>query len=588
MSVEQTSIEQLTSGQQAAGATRASFGDDAVIACDSLVRIYSTAGIEVQALQGLDLLIEPGELTALVGASGSGKSTLLNILAGLDTPTAGRARVAGHDLLGMGSRERLAYRRQTVGFLWQQTSRNLFSHLTAAENVALPMRLAAKGRRTRQRRTTELLGALGVGYCQDRMPAQMSGGEQQRVAIGVALANEPAVLLADEPTGELDTATGEEVFAALRTANTDLGVTILVVTHDQQVSEQVRRTIAIRDGRISTEVLRHTATDEHGQEADVAQEYAVLDRAGRLQIPRDFIETLGMRDRVLLALESDHVGVWPDAAGRDRATGPAGAPPGPRPPRTRWWRASPGRWAGRSMTGTAAEAVQQTKIVRVEEVTRSYGSGATEVHALRGVSFTITRGELVALRGRSGSGKTTLLSIIGGLERPSSGRVEVDGEEVTAMSPDGVARMLRERVAFIFQSFGLLPVLSAAENVGLPMRLARLDPAARERRAVALLDLVGLAGHAGQRPYELSGGEQQRVAIARALANNPRLLLADEPTGQLDLETARQIMRLIRSIAHGEGITAIVATHDNALIELADRVLELKDGRLIGDSVAAA
>jgi len=210
------------------------------------------------------------------------------------------------------------------------------------------------------------------------------------------------------------------------------------------------------------------------------------------------------------------------------------------------------------------------------------------VHALRGVSFSINRGELVALRGRSGSGKTTLLSIVGGLERPTSGRVEVDGEEITTMSADGVARMLRERIAFIFQSFGLLPVLSAAENVGLPMRLARLDAASRERRAVALLDLVGLAGHAGQRPYELSGGEQQRVAIARALANNPRLLLADEPTGQLDLETARQIMRLIRSIAHGEGITAIVATHDNALIELADRVLELKDGRLISDSGAEA
>ena len=152
MTVEQTSIEQLTSGRQAASQPRAGFGDDAVIACDSLVRIYSTAGIEVQALQGLDLVIEPGELTALVGASGSGKSTLLNILAGLDTPTAGRARVAGHDLLAMNPRERLAYRRETVGFLWQQTSRNLFSHLTAAENVALPMRLASRGRPARQRR----------------------------------------------------------------------------------------------------------------------------------------------------------------------------------------------------------------------------------------------------------------------------------------------------------------------------------------------------------------------------------------------------------------------------------------------------
>jgi ABC-type lipoprotein export system ATPase subunit len=325
--VERTSIDQLTDVGQAAGVaavrptSQASFGGDAVIACDSLVRIYSTAGIEVQALQGLDLLIEPGELTALVGASGSGKSTLLNILAGLDTPTAGRARVAGHDLLAMSTRERLDYRRESVGFLWQQTSRNLFSHLTAAENVALPMRLAARGRKARKQRTTELLDTLGVGYCRDRMPAEMSGGEQQRVAIGVALANEPAVLLADEPTGELDTGTGEEVFAAMRTANTDLGVTILVVTHDQQVSEQVRRTIAIRDGRISTEVLRHTQTDAEGQEADVAQEYAVLDRAGRLQIPRDFIETLDMRDRVLLALESDHVGVWPDAAVRNGGPG---------------------------------------------------------------------------------------------------------------------------------------------------------------------------------------------------------------------------------------------------------------------------
>ena len=167
------------------------------------------------------------------------------------------------------------------------------------------------------------------------------------------------------------------------------------------------------------------------------------------------------------------------------------------------------------MTGIAADAVQQTMIVRVEEVTRTYGSGATEVHALRGVSFTVTRGELVALRGRSGSGKTTLLSIVGGLERPTSGRVEVDGEEVTALSPDGLARMLRERVAFIFQSFGLLPVLSAAENVGLPMRLARLDPAERERRARALLDLVGLGGHAGQRPMSCpaasSSGWRSRV-----------------------------------------------------------------------------
>jgi ABC-type lipoprotein export system ATPase subunit len=331
VNIERTSIDQLAgtgpvTGDDGGTAGRPAFGEGAVIACDRLVRIYSNAGIEVQALQGLDLLIEPGELTALVGASGSGKSTLLNILAGLDTPTAGQARVAGHDLLAMGAAERLAYRRSVVGFLWQQTSRNLFSHLTASENVALPMQLAGLRRAERRRRAPDLLGMLGVGYCGDRMPAQMSGGEQQRVAIGVALANGPTVLLADEPTGELDTETSEEVFGALRTANAELGVTILVVTHDQQVSDQVRRTIAIRDGRISSEVLRRTETDSRGRQADVAQEYSVLDRAGRLQLPRDFIEALGMRDRVLLALEPDHVGVWPDAPGVPGL--PAGPPAG--------------------------------------------------------------------------------------------------------------------------------------------------------------------------------------------------------------------------------------------------------------------
>ena len=217
-----------------------------MIACDRLVRIYSTAGIEVQALQGLNLLVGAGELTALVGASGSGKSTLLNILAGLDTPTAGQAWVAGHDLLAMGTRDRLAYRRSVVGFLWQQTSRNLFSHLTAAENVALPMRLAWRHRAERRSQARDLLEMTGVGYCADRMPAQMSGGEQQRVAVGIALANEPSVLLADEPTGELDSESADEVFSALRTANAELGVTILVVTHDPRC--RPRRAARSRSG----------------------------------------------------------------------------------------------------------------------------------------------------------------------------------------------------------------------------------------------------------------------------------------------------------------------------------------------------
>ncbi|MEU7007455.1 ABC transporter ATP-binding protein [Streptomyces sp. NPDC046332] len=294
---------------------RLSYGHDALIACDRLVRIFTTDGVEVQALQGLDLLVREGELMALVGASGSGKSTLMNILAGLDVPTAGAAKVAGRDLLSMDAKARLGYRRDVVGFVWQQTSRNLLSYLTAAQNVSLPMQLRGRSSRARKaERAEELLAMLEVADCRDRRPHQMSGGQQQRVAIAVALANNPSVLLADEPTGELDSATGEQVFAAFRRANEELGTTIVIVTHDQAVASEVRRTVAIRDGRTSSEVLRRTEVDAEGQESLVSREYAMLDRAGRLQLPAEYTASLGMEHRVMLELERDHIGVWPDDA----------------------------------------------------------------------------------------------------------------------------------------------------------------------------------------------------------------------------------------------------------------------------------
>jgi ABC-type lipoprotein export system ATPase subunit len=297
-------------------------GADGMIVCDRLVRVYSGEGIEVQALQGLDLLIADGELTALIGAAGSGKSTLMNILAGLDTPTAGTVWVAGHNLGAMTAQERLAYRRRTVGFVWQQTSRNLLPYLTARQNVLLPLRLSRRGRRERLRRASFLLATLGIEYCADRTPDRLSGGEQQRAAIATALANEPKVLLADEPTGELDSSTAQDVFSALQTANTELGVTALVVTHDPAVSSEVRRTLAIRDGRTSSETIRHAATDEHGRTALHAREYATLDRAGRIQLPREMTTRLRMRDRVQLQEEPDHIGIWPDEAARREADRP--------------------------------------------------------------------------------------------------------------------------------------------------------------------------------------------------------------------------------------------------------------------------
>ncbi|WP_182900812.1 ABC transporter ATP-binding protein [Microbispora sp. H10830] len=217
-------------------------------------------------------------------------------------------------------------------------------------------------------------------------------------------------------------------------------------------------------------------------------------------------------------------------------------------------------------------------LVVVEGLRKTYPKG---VRALRGVSFEAQPGELVAIRGRSGAGKTTLLNLVGGLDRPDEGRVRVAGQPVPELPEEGLLRLRRDVVGFVFQSFRLIPVLSAAENVGVPLRLARVPAKDREERVKMLLSLVGLSDQAEQRPYELSGGQQQRVAIARALANRPRLLLADEPTGQLDSQTARQIMELLRVLVRGEGVTALVATHDAGLVGLADRVLELKDGEFL-------
>ncbi|MFJ8939773.1 ABC transporter ATP-binding protein [Streptomyces sp. NPDC102365] len=232
-------------------------------------------------------------------------------------------------------------------------------------------------------------------------------------------------------------------------------------------------------------------------------------------------------------------------------------------------------------TGVMTDAVVTDTMVRVEDVHRSYGSGATAVHALRGVSFDIPRGELVALKGRSGSGKTTLLNLVGGLDEPDGGRITVDGLDLSGLGENGLLELRRDRIGFVFQSFGLIPILTAAENVGVPMRLRRADPREREERVELLLSLVGLADHAAQRPGELSGGQQQRVAIARALANNPALLIADEPTGQLDAETGIGVMELLRAVVRSERVTALVATHDAALLDLADRVLELGDGEIV-------
>lgn len=287
---------------------RAEVPDEPDIYCEDLVRIYHTEGIEVQALQGLNLTVERGDIVALVGASGSGKSTLLSILSGHDRPTGGKARVAGTDLLSMSASQRVDYQRHTVGFVWQQTSRNLLPFLTARDNVMVPMVISS--RKDRHARARDLLDLLEVGDCADRLPRQLSGGQQQRIAIATALANSPRVLLADEPTGELDETNSVAVLGAMRQAATELGTTMLVVTHDPTVSDHVRRTVQIRDGRTSTEVLRRTVLSDDGRHELVAEEYTVIDRAGRIQLPQDHVAELGLEHRVRLRKGDDHVSVY--------------------------------------------------------------------------------------------------------------------------------------------------------------------------------------------------------------------------------------------------------------------------------------
>ena len=292
--------------------------DTPYIHCEDLFKIFKSDELEVVALRGLDLKVAHGEMMAIVGASGSGKSTLLNILAGLDTPSAGRVMVGERDLLTTTAEDLVRYRRTEVGFVWQQTGRNLIPYLSAQQNVEVPAILEGASRRQARRRAELLLEQVGLAERRKQRPDQLSGGEQQRVAIAVALANDPPLLLADEPTGELDSATADEVFRVFRTLNETTGVTVVVVTHDRAIAQRVDRVVAMRDGRTSTEIVRHAAFSR-GQ-GEIIEEFAVVDRSGRLQIPREHLDALGIGERARVELSDDHVEVRPEAAEADRRT----------------------------------------------------------------------------------------------------------------------------------------------------------------------------------------------------------------------------------------------------------------------------
>lgn len=290
------------------------------IICDNLVKIYKIADLEVVALQGLDLVVQPGELLGIVGASGSGKSTLMNVLGGLDRPSAGRAWVDGKDLLKLSNRDLNQYRRSEVGFVWQHGARNLISYLDAFENVKLPMTLAGRAGRRVDQRAKDLLATVGLGDRMHHKLSELSGGEQQRVAIAVALANEPKIVLADEPTGELDSATALRIYELLNELNREYGLTMLIVSHDPGIARHVHRVVAIRDGRLATETVRSRVNGSpsvrpgagaHEVADEVFEELTVLDAAGRLQIPKDYLAKFGIKGRARLEITEEGILVLP-------------------------------------------------------------------------------------------------------------------------------------------------------------------------------------------------------------------------------------------------------------------------------------
>ncbi len=291
-----------------------------MILCENLVKIYKTVDLEVVALQGLDLTVEPGEVMAIIGNSGSGKSTLLNMLGGLDRPSAGTLLVDGKDLLKFSDKELVKYKRDTVGFVWQNNARNLIPYLTAMENVELPMILTGRSKRDRAK---ELLEMVGLTSRRNNKLSQLSGGEQQRVAIAIALANKPKMLLADEPTGSVDSKTAEHILDVFREFNKTFGVTVVIVTHDREISRKVDRVVAIRDGRTSSEFIRKRSYAEEmaelgksiasGEDEEIQEdshvELAVVDRTGRLQIPKEYLDALGLKgkNKIKVELENNRI-----------------------------------------------------------------------------------------------------------------------------------------------------------------------------------------------------------------------------------------------------------------------------------------
>ena len=484
----------------------------------------------VAALRGMTLAVERGELCVVLGPSGSGKSTLVRVVAGLQRPSAGLALVDGLDV-GTASGAAIArLRARVVGYADQHYWRALSSDLTASELVGLPLGLRGASRSERDRRAEELLERVGLGDRAGARPRELSGGEQQRIAVCAAVAHAPALLLADEPTGELDEASARDVLDLLAELAREEGATALVVSHDPASAAVADRVVHVRDGRIGEE----RRVDEEGT--------VVIGRGGWLRVPEETLQAAGIGDRAVVHLGRGVVELRPAGAAPPEAAG-ADAP-----------RTAPGA------------------LVEARGVTRRFG---LEI-ALERVDATFLPGTMTAVTGPSGSGKSTLLALLAGLDTPDEGEVLVDGVDLSTLDRDARAAFRRDRIGVVGQTPGLSGLLSARENVELMLALRGIDGVEAHERAMDALAIVGLVDLAARVVDRLSSGERERVALARAIAAGPAVLVADEPTARLDSSSTFAIGGLLADLAREHGTTVICATHDPLLVTLAGAELPLR------------
>ncbi len=540
-------------------------GSHPFIRLDRVYKIHEVANVGVAALGGVSLELAKGEFAAIVGPSGAGKSTILNLIGGVDTPTAGLVSVGGTDLSELTAAYLSEYRRVMVGFLWQGTTKNLIPYLTVAQNAELPLLLAGvRSAANRRRRTGYLLELLGLADRASHLPQMLSGGEQQRAGLVVALAHDPAVVLADEPTAEIDAEGADQVVKALRAACTELGSTVVMATHDLVAASKTDVTFRLIDGRVRGPAGR-----------------ASLDSSGRIALPEAAVSLLGPAASELeVELEGDEVRIRSiqDALEYQPGSmaGIAGAAARSRAPATT---TSARAISGAPPASTAAGRIQ-APLLSADRLHRTYGRGATSTTALRDVALQLAPGELVVVIGPSGSGKSTLLGIIGGFEPPDSGTVKWHGRLLAELSATEVARRRAREFGMVFQSLGLFPALTARENVYLPLLISGADPDTSAAAADRWIHRLGLQDRAEHRLFELSLGQQQRIAVARALAPDPDIVLADEPTAEMDHEAANVVIQALRQVSQrGGGV--ILASHDPRVLQVADRVLALRAGRLV-------